>query len=319
MFFALVANDHASFQRIFSWTTNNLGQADLSKNLPAWSWGHKDDGSWGVLDSNSAADADLWIAYSLIEAGELWGPTEYTKTGNALLSLIAQEEVVTVPQIGPLLLPGKSGFHPYSGRWILNPSYMPLPLLFAANHFAPEGPWKQMALALPGWLQQGNPAGFAMDWVKCDPKGCSPGGGPGDSTGVSRGSYDAIRVYLWAGMTNRQTPGAEKLSDIFAPMSQYVKAHSVPPEAVGADGSILSTSSPASFAVALAPFLLSSGDLSLAMHLQQNVIAEISSSTGLLGTPARYYDQNLALFSLGWLQQRFRFAPDGTLRVQWKK
>jgi endo-1,4-beta-D-glucanase Y len=319
MFFALVANDHASFQRIFSWTTNSLAQADLAKNLPAWSWGRKDDGSWGVLDSNSAADADLWIAYSLIEAGELWGPAEYTKTGNALLSLIAQEEVVTVPEIGPLLLPGKSGFHPDSGRWILNPSYMPLPLLFAANHFDPNGPWKQMALALPGWLQQGNPAGFAMDWVLCDSKRCSPSSESGDSAGLSRGSYDAIRVYLWAGMTNSQTPGAEKLTGIFAPMSQYVKAHSAPPETVGANGIILSTSAPTSFAVALAPFLLSSGERPLAMHLQRNVIAEISSSTGLLGSPARYYDQNLALFSLGWLQQRFRFAPDGTLRVQWKK
>ena len=27
----------------------------------------------------------------------------------------------------------------------------------------------------------------------------------------------------------------------------------------------------------------------------------------------------MALFALGWQEQRFRFAPDGTLRVQWKK
>jgi endoglucanase len=53
--------------------------------------------------------------------------------------------------------------------------------------------------------------------------------------------------------------------------------------------------------------------------LQQNVVAEISKTTGLLGNPPRYYDQNLALFALGWQEHRFWFAPDGTLRVQWKK
>ena len=53
-----------------------------------------------LLDSNSAADADLWIAYSLIEAGQFWEKPEYTTTGKALLSLIAQEEVATVPRVG---------------------------------------------------------------------------------------------------------------------------------------------------------------------------------------------------------------------------
>jgi len=51
----------------------------------------------------------------------------------------------------------------------------------------------------------------------------------------------------------------------------------------------------------------------------RNLLAQIEPSTGLLGDPPKYYDQNLALFALGWQEQRFRFAPDGTLRVQWKK
>jgi endoglucanase len=81
----------------------------------------------------------------------------------------------------------------------------------------------------------------------------------------------------------------------------------------------LSASAPVSFEAALIPFLLSSGEQAEATRLQQNVMAEISKSTGLLDSPARYYDQNLALFALGWREQRFRFAPDGTLRVRWKK
>jgi endoglucanase len=318
MFFSLVANDRASFERILGWTKENLADADLTKHLPAWSWGHKDDGSWGVLDPNSAADADLWIAYSLIEAGELWKRPEYGQTGRAMLSLMAREEVSTVPHIGPVLLPGKTGFHPESNRWILNPSYLPLPLLIAADSFEQGGPWRQIALALPSWLQQGSPAGYAMDWVECDAKSCFPAAGP-SSAGGARGSYDAIRVYLWAGIMDRQTVGATRLREIFAPAFQYVKAHSAPPEAVGADGSILSAFAPISFTAAFMPLFRSSGDGITAAHLQQNVLAEFSPSTGLLGTPPRYYDQNLALFAFGWQEQKFRFAPDGTLRVQWKK
>ena len=56
LFFSLVANDRSSFQNILAWTDNNLAQGDVSKNLPAWSWGRNSDGSWGVLDPNSASD-----------------------------------------------------------------------------------------------------------------------------------------------------------------------------------------------------------------------------------------------------------------------
>src|SRR5277367_1209663 len=166
MFFALVAGDRDSFERIQAWTQENLAQGDLARNLPAWSWGRKDDGSWGVLDQNSASDSDLWVAYSLLEAGDLWVKPAYSRTGRALLSLIAKNESAQLPQVGAVLLPGRYGFHSDAGHWVLNPSYMPLPLLLAAMHADPQGPWNSMASALPGWLQEASPSGFAMDWVE---------------------------------------------------------------------------------------------------------------------------------------------------------
>jgi endo-1,4-beta-D-glucanase Y len=317
MFFALVANDRSSFDRLFSWTENNLADGDLAENLPAWSWGRTSGGGWGVLDKNSAADSDLWIAYSLIEAGTLWGKAGYRQTGEALLALIAQEEVAQLPNLGPVLLPGKDGFHPAPDQWLLNPSYLPLPLLFAASQFELKGPWRQMALELPNLMQRASPSGFAMDWVQCGLEGLVASSEPGKPSKNARGSYDAIRVYLWAGMTAKETPGAEKILQIFAPMSHYVRTHSGPPEIVGSDGRILSASAPVGFSAALVPFLWSSGDKTSAAALKKMATAEFSESTGLLGSPARYYDQNLALFALGWQEQRFQFAPDGTLRVRW--
>ena len=274
-----------------------------------------------MLDQNSASDSDLWIAYSLVEAGALWQKPDYSRRGKALLLQIAKEEVAQLPQVGPVLLPGRQELFSKQDHWVLNPSYLPLPLLFAAAHADPDGPWKQMALALPGWLRQASPAGFAMDWVEyaCGANGgFTPAREPGNASKSPRGSYDAIRVYLWVGMTAKETPGAQKLLEIFSPMARLMRTDPTPPETIGPDGNILSTATPPGFSAALVPFLWSSEEKTAAVAQQRLVTAQLDRQTGLLGIPPRYYDQNLALFALGWQEQRFRFAPDGTLRVRWK-
>ena len=321
MFFALVAGDAASFERLRSWTENNLAQGDLSKHLPSWSWGKGDDGAWRVLDENSASDSDLWIAYDLLQAGTVWQKPEYRQTGKALLENIAKEEVAQLPNVGPVLLPGRVELFAKGDRWVLNPSYMPLPLLCAAGHAAPDGPWKQMATALPAWLRRASPSGFAMDWVAYEDEtksSFSAAADPGDPTRTARGSYDAIRVYLWAGMTAKETPGAAMLLEIFAPMSRLMQSDPSPPETISPDGRVLSNAAPPGFSAAMVPFLTSSGQKMAAAAQLHLVTAEFDRQTGLLGIPPRYYDQNLALFALGWQEQRFRFNPDGTLRVRWK-
>ena len=62
MFFALVANDQASFDKLWLWASNNLAGGDIKQNLPGWIWGLDDKGQWRLLDHNSASDADLWFA-----------------------------------------------------------------------------------------------------------------------------------------------------------------------------------------------------------------------------------------------------------------
>ena len=218
-------------------------------------------------------------------------------------------------------MPGRVEYFAKGDRWTINPSYMPLPLLFAASHAAPDGPWQKMAWALPNWLHRASPSGYAMDWVTYDDdtkSSFSPAPNPGDPSRSARGGYDAIRVYLWAGMTARETPGAAKLLDTFAPMARLMRNEPGPPETVSPDGTVLSHSAPPGFSAALVPFLASSGERVAAAAQLHLVTAEFDKQTGLLGIPPRYYDQNLALFGLGWQEQRFRFNPDGTLRVRWK-
>jgi endoglucanase len=113
LFFALVANDRATFDRLLGWTRTNLAgnQFDAQNmRLPSWQWGRKADGSYGVLDPNSASDSDLWIAYDLLQAGRLWHEAGYTQLGEALATQIARQEMTTLPGVGPMLLPGPQGF-----------------------------------------------------------------------------------------------------------------------------------------------------------------------------------------------------------------
>jgi hypothetical protein len=48
------------------------------------------------------------------------------------------------------------------------------------------------------------------------------------------------------------------------------------------------------------------------------LIAMRDEKTGLFGREAAYYDQNLAMFSQGWSEERFRFEGDGRLHLKWK-
>lgn len=121
MFFALAANDRAAFDNLLDWTQNNLAQGSLKEHLPAWLWGKKENSKWEVLDSNSASDGDVWMAWALLEAGRLWKEQRYTDIGSALLKRIAREEVVTVPGLGSMLLPGKVGFAE-DNSWRFNPA-----------------------------------------------------------------------------------------------------------------------------------------------------------------------------------------------------
>lgn len=163
LFFALAANDRDGFRKLFEWTQNNLAEGDLRAHLPGWLWGKKSDDEWTVLDNNSASDSDLWIAWALLEAGRLWDTPQYTEVGKALLARIADEEVATVPGLGPMILPGRVGFVDDRG-WRFNPSYLPPQL---ATYFAAFGaPWPKIRDGNLRLLLETAPKGFSPDWVR---------------------------------------------------------------------------------------------------------------------------------------------------------
>jgi len=232
LFFSLVANDKPNFEKILAWTQNNLAQGDLSVHLPSWLWGRKPDNSWGVIDANAASDADLWIAYTLLQAGRSWHDTRLSTLGRALALHILSQETANLPGLGQTVLPGPRGFQTASHTWRLNPSYVPIEVLRGIETALPDQTlWSRLIETSLNLLTLTAPHGFVPDWVQYRAS-AEAGEFVADSKTAALGSYDAVRVYLWAGMLAPEDPLAASLRKTFRPMTDYVAAHGYPPEKV---------------------------------------------------------------------------------------
>lgn len=308
MFFALVANDRATFDKLLRWSEFNQSQDDLTSHLPAWNWGKNEQGSWGGLDANSASDADLWMAYALGEAGRLWTERRYVALSSLLADKILASETLDVPKLGLVLLPGAAGFTPTPTRVRLNPSYVPLQLLHWFTAHSKDPRWAALLQSSEQIIIKSAPKGYAADWVIYDyDQGFMPD--PDAEKGLV-GSYDAIRVYLWAGMMNRDHTERGTLLKALKPMAQLVENHGAPPESVQVlTGEAYNTGS-SGFSAAMIPFLQSAGYNRAADAQQQRLEAEPIAEDS-------YYDQVLGLYALGWRDNLYHFDSKGNLTPRW--
>ncbi|HYS81812.1 MAG TPA: cellulose synthase complex periplasmic endoglucanase BcsZ [Anaeromyxobacteraceae bacterium] len=313
LFFALVANDRPVFERVLRWTADNLAQTDLARHLPAWNWGRRADGSWGVLDSNSASDADLWMAYALLEAERLWGEPRHGVLARSILAQVAEHEVAAVGALGPALLPAPRGFALDGGRaWRLNPSYLPPQLLRRLHSAGIPGAWAAVLRSSVRIVRDPAPRGVVADWVVYRSKrgfDADPEHGP-------TGSYDAIRNYLWVGMLPEGDPLRPELAPATDGMLQLLARDGRLPEQVDAQSLRTRGEAPVGFYGALLPLAESAGDGAARRMLEERLAA--AARGGLYGSPPTYYDQNLILFGRGFVEGRYRFAPDGRLVTTWE-
>ncbi len=307
LFFALVANQRAQFDTILKWTSEHLAGGQLGNKLPAWLWGQKEDGSWGVKDENAASDADLWIAYALLEAGRLWNVPSYVETGHKLLGRIRRDEVVEAGRAGPVLLPGPVGFTLEHDRYRLNPSYLPGFMFRYLATADPRGPWQAVWDGYMRMAPQIFRAGIAPDLFVVDANGLVMP----DTEGEPAGSYDAIRVYLWAGMSAPANPELLKMLSGYAAL---IGKLGNPPEKVNPQTgtAVRSNYSPNGFTGAVLPFLSASGDTAALENQRKRVNARQKG-------PINYYDQALILFGKGWLDGYYRFDTQGRLQPKWRR
>ncbi|MBE0350145.1 cellulose synthase complex periplasmic endoglucanase BcsZ [Pseudoalteromonas lipolytica] len=305
LFFALVANDQASFDTLLEWTEVNLSEGDLSTRLPAWKWGIK-EGEGKILDSNPASDSDLWIAYTLSQAAKLWQDRRYAVLSSVLAERIIREETAQLPKLGITLLPGPNGFKD-ENTWKLNPSYAPLFILKQFAELYPHSPWQQLHDNSANMLISTAAKGFSPDWVNYN----AEQGFFHDKHAPALGSYNAIRVYLWASLMAEDAPYKSALMKQLTPMVEHiVSSGKVPLETQTVTGKVSGTG-PIGFGAALLPFLAAENASQSITALQQQMMMD----TGFISS--RYYDSVLYLFGTSALNKRFSINKNGELITNW--
>lgn len=316
MVFALIANRPERFEAMWRWAVVNLAGGDISSRLPAWQWGMRQDGSWGVLDYNPASDADLWMAYALLEAARLWNKPAYQDQARVLLARISVDEMMHLPGLGAMLMPAPVGFHmPEQKLWRLNPSYLPLPVLRRLSAFEIVGPWREIANNTVRMLRESTPFGYAADWVAWQQTGPNEGRFVADPQFGDLGSYDAIRCYLWAGLMSAQDPSASSVQKSLQGMALQTEAARVPPEKVQVATGVVNGSGPVGFSAAVLPLLMSQNRKNTATQQHLRVQAELKDKAYALS----YYDHALCLFGTGFAEKRYSFEPSGRLLTSWEK
>lgn len=311
LFFALLAQDRAAFDRILTWTENNLSAGDLGKQLPAWIWGKQND-TWGVIDANSASDADLWIAYALLEASRVWCHPPYADKARALGELILNKESMEVDGLGLSILPGHTGFVLADGAVKLNPSYVP-PFMMArfANAWADDSRWAHIHLASVRLLLESSRHGSFPDWVLYNNGQMTL---PADE---QRGDYDAIRTYLWIGMGHAGDPStAPLLRQATSVAALLLKRQNMPEWFEPLSNRHSAEPGPAGFQVAMAPMLQAMGMPDLARKFNSHSLKKNDREAWV---KYGYYNGALSLFGQGYMDKLYRFNSLGELLPKGKE
>ncbi len=300
MFFALVANDRAVFDELLDWTRHELAAGEFARTLPACKWGRDDDGAWRILDAQSSSNADLWIAYSLGEAARLWNDSAYLHLAAEVARNILRQEVARIPDLGAALLPGPKGFAG-DHRWRLNPGYLALSAIRGIARQSKDTLWSEIAQSSERIIH-----GCAADWAEF-----TPAEGFITSPKQSPHSRDAMRVYLWAGMLPASDPARDKLAIALQPMLNSLTRPEAPSDTPDAQEFAMHNVGAPGSSAALLP-ILANARMSMALQVHRKRAAEHSLQDN------QHCDSDLlALFGLGWLEQRYRFNATGVLSVRW--
>lgn len=200
-------DDRVHFDRIWNWTRQVLSRPQ--DRLLAWRY--MPGGINPVPDRNNAADGDLFIAASLLLAGQRWGEAAYTDAGAAIardvLRLLLREVAG-----GTVLLPALEGFEA-ADHVVLNPSYYAFPILGVLARAVPDPAWLRLAQDGLALLRRARFGRWSLppDWLslrRADGALGLPPRWPG------RFSYDAVRIPLylcWAGLEDEAPVQAARL------------------------------------------------------------------------------------------------------------
>ena len=199
MLLAVAYDDPETFDRLWSWTQENLGVRE--DNLFAWKWQEEPDAAGNhVPDPNNATDGDLLIAWALSKAGRRWERSELTEAARWIAADVRTKLVVESPH-GPLLLPGEVGFEREDGP-VVNLSYWCFPALDAMQGVDPDPVWEKLTASGLHLLRTARYGRWSLppNWLAAGGEKPAPAEGFPPHFG-----YEGIRIPLyliWSGRTD---------------------------------------------------------------------------------------------------------------------
>jgi endoglucanase len=321
---AVWAGDGTTFVRVYGWTYRNLSRAlQHGDSLLAWRWGPKPDGSWGILDANSAADADLDYAFALVLAhrkGWRAPPSlpDYLEESRRVKNDILTKEVVRLPNGEFLLTPGN--WHETAPPYLANPSYFSPAAyrLFAQNTgagTAAETTWRDLYQATYPFLEKvsqrlGDQQGVGLfpDWCRVDAAG-KISQAPGKDI---RFGWEAVRVPFRVAIDAlcfKEPQPARLLKGRFLPFfkGQWQGQHRLA-AVYNYDGTpLVDYESPVLYAGVLAA-ALAAGDNDFAREMALKILSFYREDHGqaYFEAPDNYYANNWAWLGLalyaGWIK-----------------
>ncbi|MGY5954879.1 glycosyl hydrolase family 8 [Kosakonia sp. BK9b] len=198
MLMAVANNDKAAFASLWNWTNNTLKDKDTG----LFYWRYNPVEADPIADKNDASDGDVLIAWALLKAGQRWNDPAYLSASDAITQAVLKHTVTSFAGYR-VMLPGAKGFnlHTYVN---LNPAYFIFP---AWQDFADRSHlvvWRELIkdgqtlLGKMGWGK----ANLPTDWVALAADGkLTPA-----KEWPPRMSYDAIRIPLYVGWQDKQSP-----------------------------------------------------------------------------------------------------------------
>jgi endoglucanase len=291
---AVWSSDRATFDRVLRWTVDNL--ARKGSPLFAWKWGRKDDGGWGVLDANTATDADVHLAFAILAAAERWKSADLEKLGVRVVRAIWDEEVRSVGGEW-FLLPGN--WAKDENPIPLNPSYFSPALLRRLARFDAEHPWDRLVAETYRLASFRLPVtGLPPDWVLLQKATGELTIGSKDETLKGRFGPDAYRVffnfaldYAWD-----RTPAALEYLKSHQWLVDFLNLNATLPREVSIDAlPRISGPEPLALYGSLYPSLVL---LHRDASQRARRVLDAVYKDGLWGENADYYNQNLVWFGL---------------------
>lgn len=304
MFLAVVADDPDTFAKLHQWTQQNLLPEQSFSEPPAWLWGQADNEQWQILDTNAAADADVWMAYALFEAGRLWNRPDYTEDARQLANQVLRMQTLATPA-GLVLLPGPVGFE-HEQTFTVNPSYFSLSVFVGLAEYTGDARWREVYQTSTKILAEVTTLGYFPDWVDMTTELQIAS----EQTRELAGSYNAIRTYLWIAMeAKRLGQSPDEMAVALPGLAKQLAAAQPLPETISltAGELVFERDAPIGFLASWVDFLSESGQTDAATQISKRI-----DDWPVDSYQERYYDTMLLLFGLGY-QQCYTFGEEGRL------